>query len=124
MSLGRQVTAFQSALRASETNRVTAASELQDRGIFIQKRKGLSVTCRELADFIIDYVDGGLETEVRAKFERHLTLCPNCVRYLAAYKTTIELGRRALLTDPDVPAAEAGAPEALINAILASRSRQ
>jgi anti-sigma factor RsiW len=77
-----------------------------------------------LADFIIDYVDGGLETDVRANFERHLTLCPNCVRYLAAYRTTIDMGRRALLTDPDGPAAESGAPEDLINAILASRPRQ
>jgi anti-sigma factor RsiW len=79
------------------------------------------VTCRELADFIIDYVDGSLEPDVRAHFERHLSRCPNCVRYLAAYQTTIEMGRRAL--DADTPAADAGAPEDLINAILAARAR-
>jgi len=78
------------------------------------------VTCRELAAFIIDYVDGGLDADVRARFERHLTLCPNCVRYLAAYRTSIDMGRRALRAD-DAPANTAGAPEDLIRAILASR---
>jgi anti-sigma factor RsiW len=80
------------------------------------------VTCRELADFIIDYVEGGLDPDVRASFERHLTRCPNCVRYLAAYKTTIDLERRAFDDDADRPAADAGAPEDLIAAILESRS--
>jgi anti-sigma factor RsiW len=82
------------------------------------------VTCRELADFIIDYVDGGLDAGVQAQFERHLTRCPNCVRYLDAYKTSIEMGRRALLEDGDLPATQAGAPADLIEAILASRPRR
>ena len=84
------------------------------------------MTCRELADFIIDYVDGELEADVRSNFERHLTRCPNCVRYLAAYRTSIQMGRRALDADADADrsAAEAGAPEDLINAILAARPRR
>lgn len=82
------------------------------------------MTCRELADFIIDYVDGGLDADVQTQFERHLTRCPNCVRYIAAYRTSIEMGRRALQDDGDAPAARSGAPEDLIAAILASRPRQ
>lgn len=81
------------------------------------------MTCRELADFIIDYVDGGLDDDVLTQFERHLTRCPNCVRYLAAYRTSIEMGRRALVEDGDAPATEAGAPDDLIDAILAARER-
>jgi anti-sigma factor RsiW len=86
--------------------------------------KGPIVTCRELADFILDYVDGELDDEVRRRFERHLGLCPNCVRYLDAYKKTIVMGRRAFEEvhgDPDRPAAEAGVPEDLIDAILRAR---
>lgn len=83
------------------------------------------VTCRELADFIDEYRDGVLEADVRARFERHLSRCPNCVRYLAAYEKTIAMGRRAAVDeDADVrPAAASGAPEDLIRAILAARPR-
>ena len=81
------------------------------------------MTCRELADFIDDYREGVLEAEVRARFDRHLSRCPNCVRYLAAYEKTITLGRQAFATeDADVrPAAAGGAPEDLIRAIMAAR---
>jgi hypothetical protein len=53
------------------------------------------VKCQELADFILDYLEGGLETDVRERFERHLSRCANCRRYIAAYKTTVNLSRRA-----------------------------
>ena len=80
------------------------------------------MTCRELADFIIDYRDGALADDVREKFDRHLTRCPNCRRYIAAYETTVSLGRRAF-ADRDATAEATGAPEDLIKAILASRHR-
>lgn len=78
------------------------------------------MTCRELADFIIDYLDGELAVDVREKFERHLTRCPNCRRYIAAYETTVSLGRHAF-DDQDATAETTGAPEDLIQAILTSR---
>jgi anti-sigma factor RsiW len=80
------------------------------------------VTCRELADFIIGYLDGDLAADVREKFDRHLTRCPNCRRYLAAYETTVSLGRHAF-DDRDATADATGAPDDLIKAILSSRSR-
>src|SRR5262249_45620401 len=61
----------------------------------------LAMTCRELADFLMDYLDGGLSPDVRAAFEQHLAVCPNCVAYMKTYRTTIELGRRAF--DDDQP---------------------
>ncbi|HET7220906.1 MAG TPA: zf-HC2 domain-containing protein [Vicinamibacterales bacterium] len=83
------------------------------------------MTCRQLADFIDDYREGALDSDVRALFERHLSRCPNCVRYLAAYEKTIAMGRRALAVedDGDRPAAASGAPEELIRAIMAARPR-
>jgi anti-sigma factor RsiW len=77
------------------------------------------VTCRELADFIADYLAGTLPAETRAQFERHMGVCTNCVSYLDGYKTTVELGRRAF-DDPDAPV-PATVPEELVKAILAAR---
>jgi anti-sigma factor RsiW len=73
------------------------------------------VTCRELSDFIGDYFAGELPAEISANFERHLAVCPNCRRYLASYEETVKLGKRAFDNDG------ADVPEALVQAILASR---
>jgi anti-sigma factor RsiW len=77
------------------------------------------MTCRELADFILAYTTGELQADERARFEHHLSLCPNCVHYLASYKATIDLGRRAF-EDGD---ADSGMkiPDELVKAILRSR---
>jgi anti-sigma factor RsiW len=82
----------------------------------------LAMTCRELADFLMDYLNEELPDDVRAAFDRHLVLCPNCVAYVKAYRTTIELGRRAFADD----AADAGTevPDELVRAILAAKDRE
>jgi anti-sigma factor RsiW len=77
------------------------------------------MTCREFADFLDDYLAGGLAPSVRTAFEYHLQLCVNCVRYLEHYRQAIALGRHAFdgtSTDllPDVP-------EDLVRAILRAR---
>ena len=77
------------------------------------------MTCRELADFLMDYVSGELPGDVRSRFDEHLSLCPNCVAYVASYKATIELVRRAFEDDARDAALEA--PDDLVQAILAAR---
>lgn len=74
------------------------------------------MTCRELADFVADYLDGQLGAEVRARFDRHLSLCPDCVRYLRQYRHTVQAGREAF--DDERPAAM---PDELVQAILDAR---
>jgi anti-sigma factor RsiW len=82
----------------------------------------ISVTCREFADFMMDYLSDELSTESRAAFEYHLSLCPNCQRYLASYRETVTLGKGAFKdADADVPSQ---VPEELVKAILAARSRR
>jgi anti-sigma factor RsiW len=77
------------------------------------------VTCREFADFIIDYVSGDLTADVSAPFERHLSRCPSCRAYLAQYRTTVAAGKDAFSTpDGELPD---DVPEDLVQAILASR---
>jgi anti-sigma factor RsiW len=77
------------------------------------------VTCRECADFLSDYLAGDLPAGMVATFERHLTLCPNCVTYLQQLRETIVAGQRAFEEDPDSQPPEI--PEDLIRAILAAR---
>ena len=79
----------------------------------------LAMTCRELADFLMDYLNAELPSEVRQAFDRHLAVCPNCVAYLKTYRTTIELGRRAF--DDDTSEAGTDVPPELVRAILAAR---
>jgi anti-sigma factor RsiW len=79
------------------------------------------MTCREFADFLMDYLNGDLASDVRAAFDRHLSLCPNCVAYLSGYKATVELGRRAFADDEAEVAADV--PEDLVKAILDARRR-
>ena len=76
------------------------------------------MTCQEILDFLMHYLDGELPAEQRAYFEEHLGECPCCVDYRRTYQETIRLGRAACAGE------EAGCqdvPEALIQAILAAR---
>ena len=70
------------------------------------------MTCRELIEFLADYLDGQLPAGQRKLFESHLAACGPCRRYLSQYKTTTELVRSlATQSEPQFP------PE-LVKAIL------
>ena len=79
------------------------------------------MTCREVADFLADYVAGTLTADVRAQFDRHLSVCPNCRAFLATYRATIGLGRQAFFR-PDADAHTEVPPE-LVSAILSAVRR-
>ncbi len=51
------------------------------------------MTCREILDFLFDYLDGNLSPAQRALFEEHFAICPSCVAYLHNYRQTIKLVR-------------------------------
>ena len=57
------------------------------------------MTCRELVELLIDFLDGELPEDRRRHIEQHLEFCPPCLTYLKTYKVTIQLTRRL----PDVP---------------------
>ena len=77
------------------------------------------MTCRDFADFMMDYLSGELSSDSRAEFEYHLSLCVNCRRYLDSYQESVKLGKRAF--DDDDGALPVEVPEELVNAILAAR---
>lgn len=53
------------------------------------------MTCKEVIEFLMAYLDGELESPVRGEFERHLSRCSACVAYLDTYKKSVQLARGA-----------------------------
>jgi anti-sigma factor (TIGR02949 family) len=83
------------------------------------------ITCREVSEFLLAYLERELDSEARDEFERHLNYCPPCVHYLEGYRETIELVRRCVRDNqpPQDPEQRAKhrPPEGLIQAILAAK---
>jgi anti-sigma factor RsiW len=51
------------------------------------------MTCRELAEILLDFVTGELPPELCRRLEQHLRLCSACSAYLDSYRTTTALPR-------------------------------
>ena len=77
------------------------------------------ITCKELIDFIFDYVSGELPAADRHEFERHLHVCPPCIAYLDTYKEAVRLGKDAMKEVREAPV-----PEELVKVILACRTKR
>jgi len=52
------------------------------------------MTCRELAELLLEYEEGSLDPQRSAVVQAHLGCCPPCEHYLATYRLTIRLPRR------------------------------
>lgn len=76
--------------------------------------------CRELAEFLMDYVSGDLPAESRTHFEFHLSKCKNCHEYLVQYEITIKAGKLACGELSDEMQA---IPDDLVKAVLAARAK-
>jgi anti-sigma factor RsiW len=81
-----------------------------------------ALTCRELVEFLADYLSGELDGIQRATFEDHLAACPECAAYLKSYALTVELGKRAF-GEPDREVPD-DVPEDLVAAVLTARRRR
>jgi len=49
----------------------------------------LDLSCKELVELVTAYVEGALRTDERARFDAHLTECPDCVEYVAQFRRTV-----------------------------------
>lgn len=85
----------------------------------INRKVPLMITCRELEEFIVEYLEGTLPRRQRIIFKLHLLTCRSCRQYLEAYRRAIAAGR-AVFRDPDEPI-PGDVPEDLVRAILAAR---
>ena len=52
------------------------------------------MTCRELTELLLEYIQGELDPDLREHISRHLSLCPPCEAYVDTYRITIQLTRR------------------------------
>lgn len=56
---------------------------------------GKRLRCRDVIELLSDYVEGDLPEEKARAIESHLEICPQCVEYLASFRTAIALGKTA-----------------------------
>jgi anti-sigma factor RsiW len=80
------------------------------------------MTCREVVEFLAEYLAGELSPAQHKVFTEHLDACPECVAYLKGYEEAIRLGKAAF-SDPDESVSD-DVPEELVQAILAARRRR
>lgn len=71
------------------------------------------LSCQELVELVTDYLEKTLSPEDRARFERHLSVCPGCVTYLEQIRQTSALAGR--ISEESIP------PEAEENLLRAFR---
>ena len=53
-------------------------------------------TCKDTVGLMLEYLDGELADDVRARLEEHLNGCSPCEEFLAAYRATPSLCKKAL----------------------------
>jgi anti-sigma factor RsiW len=75
------------------------------------------MTCREVIEFLLEYLSDELNAEQRVIFEAHLAVCPPCIRYIENYKHTMHMTRIVCRC------AEDPVPDELVRAILAAREK-
>lgn len=54
------------------------------------------ISCQQLIDYCLDYIEGDLPDGEQANFQRHLGQCPDCVTFFETYRRTPEVSRSAL----------------------------
>lgn len=74
------------------------------------------MTCRQIDNFLMDWLDGKLGPRQSKAFEHHLNICAECVAYVESYRKTVALGKDAF-TNPDA-APPPEVPSDLVHAIL------
>jgi anti-sigma factor RsiW len=56
------------------------------------------ISCQQLIEYCLDYIDGDLPDEEQTRFRRHLGQCPDCVTFFETYRRTPEVSRTILGT--------------------------
>jgi len=47
------------------------------------------ISCQQLIEFCLDYIEGVLPDEEQVGFRRHLSQCPDCVTFFETYRATV-----------------------------------
>ena len=54
------------------------------------------ISCQQLIDFCLGYLEGELPASEREQFQRHLSRCPDCECFFETYRRTPDVSREAL----------------------------
>jgi anti-sigma factor RsiW len=81
---------------------------------------GSELTCRDVAAFLLDYLEDELPARTRSRFEEHIAACLDCRAYIASYGQTVQLAREASQYPDGLGLADV--PEALVQAVLGAVS--
>lgn len=87
---------------------------------YMMRKLPMMLTCKELDEFIVDYLENVLPERERRRFQLHIRLCGDCRRYLEAYQRTVALVGQTAFHELEEPVPER-VPEELVKAILAAR---
>lgn len=105
-------------LPAAERDKVRAHfQECPECSAFL--KEACSITCRQMVAFLDDYLDGVLAEGEKRVFETHLAVCPDCVDYLATYRTTIRAANSLARAESASP--PPAIPDDLVTGILLAR---
>jgi anti-sigma factor RsiW len=52
------------------------------------------ITCRQIAELLMDFLSGELPPDLQQHIQDHLEWCPPCVTYVETYRMTIQITRR------------------------------
>lgn len=61
------------------------------------------ISCQQLIEFCMDYVEGALPDDEQVRFRRHLSHCPDCVTFFETYRRTPEVSREAEAMKAQMP---------------------
>lgn len=83
-----------------------------------------SLSCKEICEFLCDYVDGSLNATSKSAFDAHVAACSHCKDYLTTYAETIRLSKRCCCPklQPPPPLPE-DMIKAIVNAVAAGNKQ-
>ena len=61
------------------------------------------LSCEDVNQFIIDYLEETIPPRIRSRFEAHISECPNCGPYFDQYLQTVELVKEEGTIQPEPP---------------------
>ena len=79
----------------------------------------MMMTCREVRDYLFDYLAGDLAPQERGELERHVDGCRHCADSLDATRNVLRVSRAALARVDEPSATDV--PGSLVQAIKAHR---
>ena len=77
-----------------------------------------TMTCRDGAAILMDYLEDVLPADVRADVDAHVAACPKCVEFVRSYRETPRIVRES--TELEIPA---GLAESLQRVLAKQRGR-